>query len=438
MLEFNLPTNDIPLSNIFAVLQRAQLSLSLQDYSVSQTTLDQVFVSFASQQVNDDEPSSYEVPKTKLNKKLAVSAAEKPSTNSGSARIAAGLSSTLTANIHETKVSLKRHASQLMSLCRERRKAKKRTSAAAANEAHHYNQQQQQPQHQPAELFAQQLQQPQPKVTSHQQQHLKNNILLSSSKTFQKPHVKQQNLGAPSITRVNSHVSSLAKMQPANMPSYLTADRFWTISGFGNSSGGQYHFQSPQQHHHHQQQQQQQHQKNLINSAKQWGVPVMQSGKVSKAKRQQPPPLTGGNHHENAATRYSAVPKGFASTLPPNAGLYGGGSAGVSLRRASMAPPIGSSTMVIPEHYEQFGSRHHIPSGMQHIHAPNVPPQSSRFHHSQQHYQHQHLHPTQHLHHYQPAVSKSSTMPGHRLPPNTVRSQNSKHRASNKQNPYAG
>src|SRR5699024_7662829 len=54
MLEFNLPTNDVPLSSIFQVLQRAQSSLSLQDYSVSQTTLDQVFVSFASQQVNDE------------------------------------------------------------------------------------------------------------------------------------------------------------------------------------------------------------------------------------------------------------------------------------------------------------------------------------------------------------------------------------------------
>lgn len=42
MLEFNLPTNDVPLSTIFLVLQKAQSALYLQDYSVSQTTLDQV------------------------------------------------------------------------------------------------------------------------------------------------------------------------------------------------------------------------------------------------------------------------------------------------------------------------------------------------------------------------------------------------------------
>lgn len=42
MLEFNLPTNDIALSQIFQVMQTAQKVLSLKDYSVSQTTLDQV------------------------------------------------------------------------------------------------------------------------------------------------------------------------------------------------------------------------------------------------------------------------------------------------------------------------------------------------------------------------------------------------------------
>ncbi|CAG2114445.1 unnamed protein product [Medioppia subpectinata] len=39
--------------NIFDYLQKAQQSLNLQDFSVSQTTLDQVFVSFANQQIND-------------------------------------------------------------------------------------------------------------------------------------------------------------------------------------------------------------------------------------------------------------------------------------------------------------------------------------------------------------------------------------------------
>jgi hypothetical protein len=48
-----LPTNDIPLSTIFSHLEDAKTILKLQDYSVSQTTLDQVFVSFASLQNND-------------------------------------------------------------------------------------------------------------------------------------------------------------------------------------------------------------------------------------------------------------------------------------------------------------------------------------------------------------------------------------------------
>lgn len=42
MLEFSLPNNDIRLSNIFDHLQNAQENLHLQDFSVSQTTLDQV------------------------------------------------------------------------------------------------------------------------------------------------------------------------------------------------------------------------------------------------------------------------------------------------------------------------------------------------------------------------------------------------------------
>lgn len=50
MLEFSLPTNDILLSKIFAILDSAKATLNLQDYTISQTTLDQVFVNFASQE----------------------------------------------------------------------------------------------------------------------------------------------------------------------------------------------------------------------------------------------------------------------------------------------------------------------------------------------------------------------------------------------------
>lgn len=53
MLEFSLPTNDVKLSNIFNSLQNAQKCLDLNSFSVSQTTLDQVFVSFANQQNSD-------------------------------------------------------------------------------------------------------------------------------------------------------------------------------------------------------------------------------------------------------------------------------------------------------------------------------------------------------------------------------------------------
>lgn len=53
MLEFSLPTNDILLSKIFAILDTAKATLNLQDYTISQTTLDQVFVNFASQEGRD-------------------------------------------------------------------------------------------------------------------------------------------------------------------------------------------------------------------------------------------------------------------------------------------------------------------------------------------------------------------------------------------------
>lgn len=53
MLEFSLPTNDILLSKIFSYLDNAKATLNLQDYTISQTTLDQVFVNFASQESHD-------------------------------------------------------------------------------------------------------------------------------------------------------------------------------------------------------------------------------------------------------------------------------------------------------------------------------------------------------------------------------------------------
>ncbi|KAH9415252.1 hypothetical protein DERP_006346 [Dermatophagoides pteronyssinus] len=105
MLEFNLPTNEILLSNIFQVLQNAQTLLSLQDYSVSQTTLDQVFVTFANQQVNDfdGQQDGSNNDKTMINSKNSEQDSKR--------------SSFLTA--HDAKHQIKRHASMLVSLCRE-------------------------------------------------------------------------------------------------------------------------------------------------------------------------------------------------------------------------------------------------------------------------------------------------------------------------------
>ena len=42
MLEFSVPSHDVPLSSVFNNLKDAKEILQLQDFFVSQTTLDQV------------------------------------------------------------------------------------------------------------------------------------------------------------------------------------------------------------------------------------------------------------------------------------------------------------------------------------------------------------------------------------------------------------
>ncbi|KAI5087957.1 ATP-binding cassette sub-family A member 1-like, partial [Silurus meridionalis] len=49
-LQYQMPHNDGALSHIFSMFSRNQDTLGVEDYSVSQTTLDQVFVNFARQQ----------------------------------------------------------------------------------------------------------------------------------------------------------------------------------------------------------------------------------------------------------------------------------------------------------------------------------------------------------------------------------------------------
>lgn len=53
LFEYILPFNDTKLSEMFGKLEEARELLSIKDYSVSQTTLDQVFINFAKLQTED-------------------------------------------------------------------------------------------------------------------------------------------------------------------------------------------------------------------------------------------------------------------------------------------------------------------------------------------------------------------------------------------------
>ena len=53
LFEYILPFNDTKLSEMFGKLEQARESLHIKDYSVSQTTLDQVFINFAKLQTED-------------------------------------------------------------------------------------------------------------------------------------------------------------------------------------------------------------------------------------------------------------------------------------------------------------------------------------------------------------------------------------------------
>ncbi|XP_066471023.1 phospholipid-transporting ATPase ABCA1 [Tiliqua scincoides] len=54
MLQYQLPSSPSSLARIFSVLSQNKKRLHIEDYSVSQTTLDQVFVNFAKDQSDDD------------------------------------------------------------------------------------------------------------------------------------------------------------------------------------------------------------------------------------------------------------------------------------------------------------------------------------------------------------------------------------------------
>nr|XP_005172448.2 ATP-binding cassette sub-family A member 1-like [Danio rerio] len=58
-LQYQIPPADGALTHIFSQLSTHQHTLRVEDYSVSQTTLDQVFVSFARQQ-RDEEDGAFD------------------------------------------------------------------------------------------------------------------------------------------------------------------------------------------------------------------------------------------------------------------------------------------------------------------------------------------------------------------------------------------
>ncbi len=53
LIEFTIPFADAKLSQIFGLIERNLDYLNIKDYSINQTTLDQVFVNFASAQEDD-------------------------------------------------------------------------------------------------------------------------------------------------------------------------------------------------------------------------------------------------------------------------------------------------------------------------------------------------------------------------------------------------
>ncbi|XP_035525790.1 phospholipid-transporting ATPase ABCA1 [Morone saxatilis] len=53
MLQYQLPSSLTSLTHIFSILAKNKETLRIEDYSVTQTTLDQVFVNFAKDQSDD-------------------------------------------------------------------------------------------------------------------------------------------------------------------------------------------------------------------------------------------------------------------------------------------------------------------------------------------------------------------------------------------------
>ncbi|XP_052011038.1 phospholipid-transporting ATPase ABCA1-like [Xyrauchen texanus] len=70
MLQYQLPSSLTSLAHIFSILAKNKEFLRIEDYSVSQTTLDQVFVNFAKDQSDDHSDSSIRRKATEVNMAL--------------------------------------------------------------------------------------------------------------------------------------------------------------------------------------------------------------------------------------------------------------------------------------------------------------------------------------------------------------------------------
>ncbi|XP_059372109.1 phospholipid-transporting ATPase ABCA1b [Carassius carassius] len=80
MLQYQLPSSLTSLAHIFSILTKNKEFLRIEDYSVSQTTLDQVFVNFAMDQSDDHSDSSIHRKDTAINMALLSPVSAKENT----------------------------------------------------------------------------------------------------------------------------------------------------------------------------------------------------------------------------------------------------------------------------------------------------------------------------------------------------------------------
>ncbi|XP_070598469.1 phospholipid-transporting ATPase ABCA1 isoform X2 [Erythrolamprus reginae] len=72
MLQYQLPSSPSSLARIFSILSQNKKRLHIEDYSVSQTTLDQVFVNFAKDQSDEDHTKDLSLHKNQTTVDVAV------------------------------------------------------------------------------------------------------------------------------------------------------------------------------------------------------------------------------------------------------------------------------------------------------------------------------------------------------------------------------